>query len=435
MHTDTHRFAAALDLVQFIERSPTSFHAVETTRARLDQAGFAPHDEAEPFGHTPGALGFVVRGGGSIIAWRCGRKAPAQGGFRVVGAHTDSPNLRLKPRLARAREGYACLDVDVYGGVLLATWTDRDLGIAGRVLCDVGDGRVEARLIRLERPVARIPNLAIHLNREVNDKGLILNKHQHLGPVFDLGGTVESVRAHVLEAVAAAAGVDPRRVVGHDLALFDLQPPRLAGTDDTFVFAPRLDNLAMCHAGLRALLAAPPSDATAVVALFDHEEVGSLSARGADGTFLESVLARLAGPEHDALPRALARSWMVSADMAHAVHPHFADLHDREHMPVLDQGPVIKTNFNQRYASDGDSSAAFRRACIEAGVPCQEFVNRPDLACGTTIGPISAARLGLRTVDVGNPMLSMHSIREMAASGDVQRMVDAMTVVLGGGVQ
>lgn len=432
MQTDPTDRTAAHALVRYIERSPTSFHAVETTAVALRAAGFKAFDEAEAFGHSPGERGFVVRGGGSIIAWRCGRVAPARGGFRVVGAHTDSPNLRLKPRLARAREGYALFDVDVYGGVLLATWTDRDLGIAGRVLVDV-DGRTEARLLRLESPAARISNLAIHLNREVNDKGLVVNKHQHLGPAFGLGGDTAAARVRTLERIAAAAGTTPDKVLGHDLALFDLQAPRLGGEADAFVLAPRLDNLAMCHAALEALLAAPESDATAVAALFDHEEVGSLTARGADGNLLEDVLGRLAGPEHDALPRAVARSFMVSADMAHAVHPHYAELHDREHMPVLDGGPVIKTNFNQRYASDGDSAAVFRRACRDAGVPCQEFVNRPDLACGTTIGPIASSRLGLRTVDVGNPMLSMHSIRELSASGDVQRMIDAMAVVLGGG--
>ncbi|MCK6575401.1 M18 family aminopeptidase [Myxococcota bacterium] len=422
----------ALDLLSFIEASPTPFHCVAEAATRLKAAGFSPVTETGTFGHEPGAARYCVRGDGSLIAWRGGAVAPAEGGFRLVGAHTDSPNLRLKPRPARAKEGYLLYDVDVYGGVLLATWTDRDLGLAGRIVVDV-EGRLESRLIRLDAPRARVTNLAIHLNREVNDKGLVLNKHQHLAPLLGLWpeGASGTPRDVVIAALATAAGVRPEQVRGHDLCLYDTLPPALGGVDDAFLFAPRLDNQAMCHAALTALIDTPPGRATAVIALFDHEEVGSGTARGADGPFLGDVMLRLAGGDEPRC-RAVARSHLISADMAHAVHPHHAEQHDREHMPRLNAGPVIKTNDNQRYATDGTTAALFRSLCADLGVPCQEFVNRPDLACGTTIGPISASRLGVPTVDVGNPMLSMHSIREMAGSRDPALMTAVMTAFLGG---
>ena len=419
----------ARDLVDFINASPTPYHCVAEAARRLEARGFDRVSEADTFGHEPGAGRYAIRGDGSLIAWRGGRSVPAEAGFRLIGAHTDSPNLRLKPRPARSKEGYLLYDVDVYGGVLLATWTDRDLALAGRVIVEA-DGRLQARLLRLDAPLVRIANLAIHLNREVNDKGLVLNKHQHLAPIVGEWGEGEPRQA-VYAGLAAALNVEPEAIRGHDLCLFDAQPATVGGVDDAYLFAPRLDNQAMCHAALRALVDAEPRAFTAVIALFDHEEVGSGSARGADGPFLEDVLLRLAGGA-EGRSRAIARSALISADMAHAVHPHHADLHDREHMPRLNAGPVIKTNFNQRYATDGETAALFRSLCLDLGVPCQEFVNRPDLACGTTIGPLSASRLGVRTVDVGNPMLSMHSIREMAGTKDPSAMTRVMTAFLGG---
>jgi aspartyl aminopeptidase len=267
------------------------------------------------------------------------------------------------------------------------------------------DGRLETRLVRLDAPRARVANLAIHLNREVNDKGLVLNKHQHLAPLLGLWseGTHGTPRDVVQGVLAAAAGVQPEQIRGHDLCLFDTLPPACGGVDDAFLFAPRLDNQAMCHAALTALIDTRPQQATAVIALFDHEEVGSGTARGADGPFLGDVMLRLAGGDEPRC-RAVARSHLVSADMAHAVHPHHAEQHDREHMPRLNAGPVIKTNDNQRYATDGVTAALFRSLCADLGrASVQEFVNRPDLACGTTIGPISASRLGVRDGGRGQP--------------------------------
>lgn len=420
----------ARDLVRFIDASPSPFHCVAEARRRLEAAGFRELREADAWKTKAGAGYFVIRGDGSLIAFRVGSKSPVESGFHVVGAHTDSPNLRLKPRPGKVKEQCLLADVDVYGGVLLATWTDRDLGLAGRVVVEE-KGALVTKLVQIARPLCRVTNLAIHLNREVNDKGLVLNKHAHLAPLLSTSAPSGAPGDAVLSLVAEALGIQPGQIVGHDLCLYDVQPGTVGGANDELVFAARLDNQAMCHAATLALVEAAPAEHTAVIALFDHEEVGSGSARGADGTFLFDVLARLAEDQKDGFYRAVAKSTMISADMAHAVHPNYADLHDANHMPRLNAGPVIKTNYNQRYATDAESGALFRSLCRRCDVPFQEFVNRPDLACGSTIGPISAARLGIKTVDVGNPMLSMHSVRELCGTQDQVRMVKVFHAFLG----
>lgn len=431
MTTPDHR-TTARDMLDYMQASPTSFHCVAETCRRLEAAGFTALDEAARWpAIESGDRRFVVRGDGSIIAWRGGSKAPAEGGFRIVGAHTDSPNLRLKPQATRVKQGYLQFDVETYGGVLLATWPDRDLGLAGRVFIQTDTG-AEARLVRFDIAICRIPNAAIHLNRTVNTDGLVLNKHRHLAPVVGPWSGEEDAEHALNELLATELGVDPAAILGHELSLYDVQPGAFSGLNEDFLQAARLDNQAMCHAGLCALIDAGPSEQTAVLALFDHEECGSQSARGADGSFLADVLIRLAGPEPEALQRAVARSFQISADMAHGVHPNYDDLHDGNHLPKLNAGPVIKTNNNQRYATDAESGALFRRICKAEGVPFQEFVNRADLACGTTIGPISSSRLGVRTVDVGNAMWSMHSIREMAGAEDPAWMTKVMTAFLAG---
>jgi aspartyl aminopeptidase len=430
--SSTSPLNAARDLLAFLEASPTPFHCVAECRRRLTAAGFREMDERDPWSVGPGDRGFTVRGDASIVVWRRGTKAPEASGFRVVGAHTDSPNLRLKPRMTRPSNGHLLLDVEIYGGVLLATWADRDLSLAGRVYVDGPQGP-ESRLVRFDRPLCRIPNVAIHLNRGVNDEGLVLDKHKHLAPVLGLWSGEGDPETAVRALVAEAIGVAPDRILGHDLCLYDVQPPSLSGLDDAFVHAARLDNQAMCHAGLTALLSLGETpEVTSVVALFDHEECGSASSRGAEGPFLADVLERLAGEGRDASARAMRRSFCLSADMAHALHPNFGDKHDGRHQPVLNGGPVVKTNVNMRYATDAETSALFRRLCRRHDVPVQEFVSRADLACGTTIGPITATRLGIPTLDVGNPMLSMHSIREMCGSRDQAMMTKAMGAFLAG---
>jgi aspartyl aminopeptidase len=408
----------ARDLCAYLDASPSPYHAVLETIRRLEAVGFTRLREEDAWQVQPGDARYVTRADSSIVAFRVGERAPVESGFRIVGAHTDSPNFRLKPQPACGKEGYAQLGIEVYGGVLLYTWLDRDLGIAGRIVVEEPDGQLSRRVVRLHQPIARVSSLAIHLDREVNDKGLQLNKQNHLSPMIGLGDGG-------LDKLLAAFDVEASRVRGFDLGLYDLTPATLGGQDDAFVFSARLDNLASCHAATSALVSAKTAAATQVIALFDHEEVGSGSAQGADGPFLRDVLLRLSG-DHASLLRAIAHSFCISADMAHAVHPNYADKHEGKHMPRIGKGPVVKTNVQQRYATDGATGARFRALCRAADVPVQDFVTRTDLACGSTIGPITAAQLGVATVDVGNPMLSMHSIREMCGAADVAMMIAAL---------
>lgn len=419
-----------MDLASFLDAGKTPYHAVAEVARRLQAAGFRLFRESDAWQLEAGTRGYVVRAGGSIVAFQVGTRAPADSGFVLIGAHTDSPNLRLKPRPDLTSVGYRQLSVEVYGGLLLSTWLDRDLSLAGRVV--FADGSVQ--LIDLKRPVCRIPNLAIHLNRDVNSAGLVLNAQTHLVPVLGLEGEQGDFPALLAEGLqgTSASGANVADVLGFDLCLYDTQGAAFAGSKQEFLLSSRLDNLASCHAALQALLTASPDlEATRVIALYDHEEVGSQSASGARSLLMSDLLERLARGfdprDASALPRATARSLLISADMAHAVHPNYPDKHDKQHRPLLGAGPVIKVNVNQSYATDGPAAAAFTSACRAVDVSPQHFSARNDMPCGSTIGPISAARLGLRTVDVGNPMLSMHSCREMAAVADVAPMIRAMT--------
>ncbi len=414
------------DLLAYIEASPTPWHCVAESAARLRAAGWVEVSEADAAWDID--KGYVTRGDGSLIAWRRGDMVPAEGGFRVICAHTDSPNLRVKPAPDSHSVGYQQLGVEVYGGVLVATWPDRDLGLAGRLTTRGDDGALTTELVLVDRPVCRIPNLAIHLNRGVNDDGLKLNKQTHLPAVWALGEK-DATEGAFVRFLAEQAGCDADAILGWDLCLFDVQPPAVGGRDDAFVYAPRLDNQHSCYCGLAALLDSDDDDlpgATSVLALFDHEEIGSRSSRGAQGSFLRATLTRLAGGDATEVARALAASFVVSADMAHGVHPNYADKHDEQHRPMLNGGPVLKTNHQWRYATDVESSAAWRAICADAGVPVQEFINRTDLACGSTVGPFVTADLGCRGVDVGCAQWSMHSIRETGGAEDPPLMIAAM---------
>ncbi len=426
------------DLLAYIDAAPTPYHAVEESVRRLRAGGFEALDAGEVWTLGPGDRRYLERDG-SLIALQLGTESPIDEGFRIVGAHTDSPNLRVKPRPEVSRHGYRQLGVEPYGGVLLHTWLDRDLSLAGRVTL-AGTPGPRTLTLDLARPLLRIPNLAIHLNREVNKDGLRLDAQLHLVPVLGLGELPELSALLASELTASGrAACAPEDVLGFDLMLYDVQRAGLAGAQGEFIVAPRLDNLASCHAGLCALLAESsrgPARFTRVVALYDHEEVGSRSAAGAAGPILELALDRAVqgfkGGAPQGTARALSRSTLVSADMAHAVHPNYADRHDPEHRPLLGGGPVIKTNAGQAYASDAPSTGFFRSLCARVGLVPQHFVTRSDLPCGSTIGPISAARLGVRTVDVGNPMLSMHSCREMAGSADVEPMIRVLRAFFAG---
>jgi aspartyl aminopeptidase len=426
------------DLLSFIDSSPTPYHAVATTLGRLEAEGLERLDEGDVWSPEPGARHYVVRAGGSVAAFEIGQRAPADAGFRVVGAHTDSPNLRIKPAADIDAEGFRQLAVEPYGGVLLHTWLDRDLSLAGRVT--LREGRAtRTQLIDFERPLLRVPNLAIHLSPELKEMGLKLNPQRHLVPVLGLADTASLVELICQEL--KRAGVEsaaPDAVLAYDLMAYDTQASARSGADGEFIHAPRLDNLASSHAGLVALLDAistGPTAATRVLVLYDHEEVGSRSSQGAAGTFLNDTLMRIANGTDAAasqatgqsMARAIAHSWLVSADMAHAIHPNYVDRHEPGHRPRIGRGPVIKTNQNQSYATDSETAGFFASLCTEVDVVPQHFVARSDMGCGSTIGPISAARVGIRTVDVGNPMLSMHSCREMAGSADVDPMIDVLT--------
>ena len=424
---------AVADLLGFIDRAPTPLHAVAEVRRRLEGAGFRELAEAEAWELAPGDRRFVVRGGGSVAAFQVGAVSPAEAGFRIVGAHTDSPNLRLRPRADAAQAGYQRYGVEPYGGVLLHTWLDRDLSLAGSATLRER-GALRSVLVDFGRPLLRVPSLAIHLDREVNRRGLVVDPQAHLVPVAGLEGSpgLDALVAAELRAQGIAT-VEPGDVLAHDLSAYDVQPAVVAGVRGEFVFAPRLDNLASCHAGLAALLAAAASDlgdATRVLVLYDHEEIGSRTAEGAAGTLLEYALARAVegfkGGAAQGLARAAARSLLVSADMAHGVHPNHPDRHDPAHRPLVGGGPVIKHNAGRSYATDARTAAHFAALCADAGIAPQHFVTRNDLPCGSTIGPISAARVGIPAVDVGNPMLSMHSCREMAGSADVARMIEVL---------
>jgi len=407
------------DLIDFVAASPTSYHAADEAARRFDAAGFAWQDEAEPWDASPGGH-YIVRDG-SVVAWRIADDADPTLGFRIVGAHTDSPTFKVKPHPDVDRLGWGQVGVEVYGGALLNSWLDRELGIAGRIV----DATGQQHLVRTGA-LMRIPQLAIHLDRAVNDEGLKLDRQLHTQPVW----TIASPHPSVLAVVASDTGLGADDIVGFDLFAFDTARGTRFGGDAEFLACGRLDNLSSVHAGLVALLdAEDTSGAIPVFAAFDHEEVGSGSRSGAAGPILADVLERIAyslGANHDERLRAYARSMCMSSDAGHAIHPNYPGRHDPANQPLAGAGPLLKLNANQRYASDAPGTAVWHRACQAAGVPYQPFVSNNQVPCGSTIGPITATRLGITTVDVGVPLLSMHSAREMCAIADPYRLARAL---------
>lgn len=413
---------SARGLIEYIDACPTPWHAVSHTADILTAEGYEEVNETEAWRLEPGGK-YYLRRAGTLVAFNVGTKSPVEQGFRIIGAHTDSPNLRVKPNPELTKSGMQCLGVETYGGVLFHTWLDRDLSIAGRVFA-TSHGERRQRMIKLDAPQLRIPSLAIHLDRNVNREGLKVNAQKHLQPLVSLHDefSFENLLRQQLD-------LDELDVTGFDICLFDTQKSTLAGPDEVFINAPRLDNLASCHASLRALLHGGDTESTRVIALYDHEECGSRSAHGAQSNFLHNTLSRIVhhfDASSDALMRSIASSFLLSADMAHAHHPNYADRHDPEHRPILGKGPVLKINQNQSYATDGEGMALFHHWCNQAGVANQHFVTRSDLPCGSTIGPITAAKLGIRSLDIGAPMLSMHSCREMMATADVEPTIRLM---------
>jgi aspartyl aminopeptidase len=401
------------DLADFIRASPSSYHAAAEAARRLSAAGFTRLDETQPWPDAAGtpARHFVVRDG-AVVAWIQPSGAGPTTGFRIVGAHTDSPGFKLKPKPTIASHGWLQAGVEVYGGPLLNSWLDRELELAGRLVSRDG----AEHLVRTG-PFLRIPQLAVHLDRSVNDS-LTLDRQRHLTPVFGVG---DGGSADLLAHLAALAGLDATEVAGYDLVTAATEAPAVFGQDGAFFAAGRLDNLSSVHAGLQALCSAPEdTDRINVLAAFDHEELGSASRSGANGPLLADILGRIGaglGASLGERAQALAASWCLSADAGHAVHPNYPERHDPVNTPTIDGGPLLKLNANQRYATDAHGAALWARCCEQAGVTYQQFVSNNDVPCGSTIGPLTATRLGIRTLDVGIPLLSMHSARELCHAG------------------
>ncbi|KAM1339900.1 hypothetical protein ACFX15_038095 [Malus domestica] len=451
------------DLIGFLNAAPTAFHAVDEAKKRLRSAGYEQVLEREDWKLEAGKKYFFTRNYSTIVAFAIGKKYVAGNGFHIVGAHTDSPCLKLKPVSKVAKGGYLEVGVQTYGGGLWHTWFDRDLTIAGRVIVrEEKDGSVSYshKLVRIEEPIMRIPTLAIHLDRDVRD-AFKVNAQTHLLPVLATAVKAElnkvvaedgeadndiqtsgkksnekttsnALKHHslLLQLLADQLGCEPERISDFELQACDTQPSIVAGAAKEFVFSGRLDNLCMSFCSLKALIDATSSDSNLedesgvrMVALFDHEEVGSNSAQGAGSPAMLNTLSRITHSfttDSKLLEKAIQRSFLVSADMAHALHPNYMDKHEQNHQPKLHGGLVIKHNANQRYATNAVTALIFREIARNHSLPVQDFVVRNDMACGSTIGPILASGVGIRTVDVGAPQLSMHSIREMCAVDDVK---------------
>lgn len=407
-------------LLDFLHASPTPFHATTQMAHQLQQAGFIALHEGDAWQLESGQRYFVTRNDSSIIAFVYGKRPLLETGIRMVGAHTDSPCLKVKPQPELNRRGYFQLGVEVYGGALLAPWFDRDLSLAGRVSYRDGSHTIRSVLINFVDPVATIPSLAIHLDREVN-RNRSINAQKDIVPLLlqlnEKDAQTPDFRALLLAHIQREyPQLDAAQVLDYEISLYDTQAPALVGWQQDFIASARLDNLLSCYIGLQALLQSDP-EVTSLLICTDHEEIGSTSTCGARGPMLQQFLERLV-PDTDTRVRVLDRSLMVSADNAHGIHPNFSDRHDENHGPLLNRGPVIKVNANQRYATNSETSAIFRVLCDQAQVPVQSFVSRTDMECGSTIGPLTAAEVGVKTLDVGVPTFAMHSIRELAGSLD-----------------
>jgi aspartyl aminopeptidase len=417
----------ATDLVSFINSSPTAFHATRNLAEGFLQKGFTEVLESQTWNLKPGGKYFVRRNGSALVAFVCGLKKPWEAGFRAMGAHTDSPALRVKPKGELLKEVYNSVRVELYGGPIVSTWLDRELGLAGRVFA-LQNGNVTSKLVNTNRPVAIVPNLAIHMNREVN-KGFEYNPHNHLSAIF-AASDAPGKAGMLFDLLAEESGLPASAIVDADLFFHDATPARLCGKNNDFIVAPRLDNLAMCHAIMNATQQTEDAHHTTMAFFFDNEETGSCTYQGADSSFAAHIMERIVlsqkGDREEFL-RSLALSFLISADMAHALHPNFSEKHDEKYAPVINAGPVIKQNGNNRYATTAETAAIFEGICKDVAVPVQRIINRADVPCGSTIGPMSSAALSIRTVDIGNPMWAMHSARETAGTRDHELMIRALS--------
>jgi len=413
------------NLLTFLGEANTPFHAVDAMRRRLEAANFMKWQPGSPTESGKGY--FYTRNDSSLIAFRAGAQSPIPQSLRLVGAHTDSPNLAVKPIPVKQRSGLVQLGVDVYGGALLNPWFDRDLSMAGRISFVDADGKMASALIDVQRPVAVIPSLAIHLDREANQNRSV-NPQKDILPIvamIDADSAFDFPAFLAAQYAAQYPGVGEIRVLDYEMSLYDTQAPALVGIDSRFIASARLDNLLSCYAGLAALIGSDGRHWNLLVCN-DHEEVGSASAVGAQGPMLLDVIESLSGGGDDGR-RLRAEALMLSVDNAHAVHPNFSDKHDDSHGPELNRGPVIKINRNQRYATSGEGAAMLKLLAERCEVPVQSFVMRSDLGCGSTIGPITASETGIATIDLGVPTLAMHSVRELAGADDIAHLHQLLT--------
>jgi len=427
MSTNTLLDDFNLGLCQFLDASPTPFHAVQSMKATLQQHNYKALDECASWGQLAAGRYYVTRNDSSIVAFNLPDRDLADIGFRMVEAHTDSPCLQVKPQPEKKVHSLWQLGVEVYGGALLNPWFDRDLSLAGRVSYVDSNDDIQHVLVNFKKPVAVIPSLAIHLDRDANQSRSV-NPQLHLPPIVFQGIDDQKFDFRDLlkqQVQQEHPSADVTQVLDYEISLYDTQPAAVTGLNNDFISSARLDNLLSCYVGLNALIHDDEHVANLLICS-DHEEVGSMSTSGAQGSLLESVLMRLC-PNIEQHHRMLQQSIMISADNAHAIHPNFADKHDAEHGPKLNLGPVIKTNANQRYATNSETSALFRQLCQQLDVPVQDFVVRTDMACGSTIGPLTASALGVRTLDIGVPTFAMHSIRELAGSRDAYMMKKVLT--------
>ncbi|MFA6075042.1 MAG: M18 family aminopeptidase [Negativicutes bacterium] len=412
----------AQELIDFLYDSPTAFHAVDNVAAQLRDKGFTELNEADRWDMEQGGKYFVTKNSSALVAFVVGSGIVEECGFKIVGAHTDSPGFRVKPSPEMEVEGsYVRLNTEVYGGPIRSTWMDRPLAVAGRVMLKSSDVlNPRTVLVNIKRPILIIPNLAIHMNREVNS-GVELNLQKDTLPLLAHINQQLSKGNYLLNTVAAELAVDAAEILDYDLFLYEYEKGCIVGLNNEFISSGRLDDLAMVHAGINALVSSTGARATNVMVAFDNEEVGSRTKQGGDSQFLANVLERIvisAGGGRECFMRALAQSFMISADSAHAVHPNVGDKHDPVNRPVLNGGPVIKLAASQSYTTDSDSGSVYVQICKAVGVPVQKFVNRSDLVGGSTIGPISSTHLDIRAVDIGAPILAMHSVRELCGVKD-----------------
>ncbi|MEE9426446.1 MAG: M18 family aminopeptidase [Methylococcales bacterium] len=419
-------------LLDFIDNSPSPYHAVNTMVEKLQDYQFERLDEKQKWSIKPGGRYYVCRDGSSIIFFVSGEKPLTETGYKILGAHTDSPGLKIKPNPVNHSHGLLRLGVEIYGGPILATFTDRDLSLAGRISYKTLSGNITSQLIHFEQPLLRLPNLAIHMNRKVNEDGLKLDKQNELPLIISTSIEDQLPQSYFYQLLENVSGIKAEQILSWELNVFDTQKGAFWGDEQQFYADSQLDNLASCHAGLQALLNEDSlqSGNTLVCGFFDHEEIGSESNKGADGSFLPDILQRIALARNinsEDYHRSLANSFMISADMAHAFQPNFPSAYEPEHKVMVNKGPVIKVNSNHRYSSESISEALFINWCKQVDVPYQKYSHRTDIPCGSTIGPMTSAKLGIRTVDVGNPMWAMHSIRESAGVKDHSYMIDVLT--------